>query len=148
MAFKLVYGANFRCVLHHFSSLTRLKGSCGQLWPKTCPKHSKTKSKMIIFPRGLAATEEIVEVRPLFGQTWPKEASPKIAPSVFCSWPPRGPPRGRVPIVIVLRESCLLSVKQPFCILAFGLDQALATKWNYNWSTGLILGAFCNICRA
>ncbi len=42
----------------------------------------------------------------------------------------------------------LLSVKQSFCILVFGLDQELATKWPYSWSTGLVLGAFCIIFRA
>jgi hypothetical protein len=52
MALELVYGANFRCGLHHISSLTRLKGSWGQLWSKTNPKRPKTKTKMIIFPRG------------------------------------------------------------------------------------------------
>ena len=57
MALELVYGANFRRVLHHFSSLTRLKGSWGQLWPKTGPKQQNTKTKIIIFPRGLTATK-------------------------------------------------------------------------------------------
>ncbi len=42
----------------------------------------------------------------------------------------------------------LLSVKQPFCILVFGLDQELATKWLDDWFTGLILSAFCTIFRA
>ena len=37
---------------------------------------------------------------------------------------------------------------QPFLILAFGLGQELSTKWFYNWSTGLILGALCTIFRA
>ncbi len=41
----------------------------------------------------------------------------------------------------------LLSVKQPFYILVFGLGQELAAKWLYNWSTGLILGAFSTIFR-
>ena len=42
----------------------------------------------------------------------------------------------------------LLSVKQPFCISIFGLHQEFATKLYYNWSTGLILCAFCTIFRA
>ncbi len=42
----------------------------------------------------------------------------------------------------------LLSGKQPFCILVFGLDEELHTKWSSNWSAGLILGAFCTILRA
>ena len=29
-----------------------------------------------------------------------------------------------------------------------GLDQEIATKWPYNWSSGLISCAFCTICRA
>ena len=45
-------------------------------------------------------------------------------------------------------EIGLLSVKQPFYILVFGLDQEFATKWLYNWFTELILGAFCTIFRA
>ncbi len=58
MASELVYGANVRCVLHHFSSLARSKGSWGQLWrPKTGPKQHKTKTKMIMFPKGLIATK-------------------------------------------------------------------------------------------
>ncbi len=32
--------------------------------------------------------------------------------------------------------------------LFFGLDQDMATKWFYNWSSGLILGAFCTMIRA
>ncbi len=42
----------------------------------------------------------------------------------------------------------LLPVKQPFCIFVFGLDQELATRWPYNWSAGLALGAFCIMFRA
>ncbi len=34
MAFELVSWVDFRCVLDHFSSLTRLKGSWGQVWPE------------------------------------------------------------------------------------------------------------------
>ena len=30
----------------------------------------------------------------------------------------------------------------------FGLGQEMATRWPYNWSPGLILGAFCTIFRA
>ncbi len=45
VALQLVYGANFRCVLYHFSSLTRLKGSWGKLWPKTDPKQQQLKLK-------------------------------------------------------------------------------------------------------
>ncbi len=30
----------------------------------------------------------------------------------------------------------------------FSLDQEMATKWLYNWSPGLISGAFCTIFRA
>ena len=37
---------------------------------------------------------------------------------------------------------------QPFCIFGFGLDQELSTKWLYNWSMGLMLGAFCTSFRA
>ncbi len=35
MVFEFVSWADYGCVLHHFSSLTRLKGSWGQVWPKT-----------------------------------------------------------------------------------------------------------------
>ena len=38
MVLELVSGADFRCVLHHFSSLTCLKGSWGQVWPESGPK--------------------------------------------------------------------------------------------------------------
>jgi hypothetical protein len=62
-----------KCVLHSFSSLTRLKGSWGQLWPKTDPEQQKTKTKMIIFPRGLTATRSnnicaIQNIRRLVGK--------------------------------------------------------------------------------
>ena len=64
-ALELVPGANFICVLQHFSCPTRLKGSWGQLWPKTSPKQPKT--KMIIFPRGLTATQESIGLPPPIG---------------------------------------------------------------------------------
>ncbi len=38
MVSALVSGADFRCVLHQFSSLTWLKGSWGQVWPENGPK--------------------------------------------------------------------------------------------------------------
>ncbi len=38
MALCLAPGADCTCVLHHFSSLTRLKGSWGQAWPENGPK--------------------------------------------------------------------------------------------------------------
>ncbi len=38
MVFALVSGADFRCILHHFSSLTSLKRSWGQVWPENGPK--------------------------------------------------------------------------------------------------------------
>ncbi len=41
MVLELVSGADFRCVLHHLSSLTRLKGSWGQVWPENNPKLAK-----------------------------------------------------------------------------------------------------------
>ncbi len=34
----MVSGVDFRCVTHHFSSLTRLKGSWGQVRPENGPK--------------------------------------------------------------------------------------------------------------
>ncbi len=34
----LVSGAESRCTPHHYSSLTRLKGSWGQVWPDNDPK--------------------------------------------------------------------------------------------------------------
>jgi hypothetical protein len=42
----------------------------------------------------------------------------------------------------------ILSLKQPFYMLVFGLDRELATKWLYNWSSGLVLAEFCTIFRA
>ncbi len=58
MALYLVYGANARFALHHFSNLTRLNGSWGQLWwPKFGPQQKQTKTEMIMSPRGLLATE-------------------------------------------------------------------------------------------
>ncbi len=44
MALELVPGADLRCVLHHFSSLTCLKGSWGQVWPESDP-NPKLKSR-------------------------------------------------------------------------------------------------------
>jgi hypothetical protein len=38
IAVDLVSGADFRCVLHYFSSFTRLGGSWGQVWPESGPK--------------------------------------------------------------------------------------------------------------
>jgi hypothetical protein len=38
MVLELVSGAVSICVLHHFSSLTRLKGSWGQVCPENVPK--------------------------------------------------------------------------------------------------------------
>ncbi len=38
LALEMVSGANFRCVLHHISSLTRLEGSWDQVWPESGPK--------------------------------------------------------------------------------------------------------------
>ena len=38
MVLELVSGADCRCLLHHFSSLARLKGSWGQAWPESGPK--------------------------------------------------------------------------------------------------------------
>ncbi len=64
MSLELVYGSDFRCVLHLFSSLIRSKGSWGQLWPKTGPKLQQT--KMIIFPRGLTATKCLIHLLGLF----------------------------------------------------------------------------------
>jgi hypothetical protein len=58
MILELVYGADVRRVLHRCSSLTRFKGSGGQLWPKTNPKQQNIKTKMIIVPRGLLATKK------------------------------------------------------------------------------------------
>ena len=57
MALELIYVPNSRCVPYCFWSLTRLKGSWGQLWPKTVPKQQQTKTKIILFPRGLTATK-------------------------------------------------------------------------------------------
>ncbi len=51
--------------MDHFSSLTRLKGSWDQLWPKTNPKQEKTKTKTIIFPRGLPASKFALEAKAL-----------------------------------------------------------------------------------
>ena len=50
MTIQLVCGANYRCVLHqhHLSSLTRLKGSWGQLWPTTDPTLQTIKTNRII----------------------------------------------------------------------------------------------------
>ncbi len=38
MVLEFVSGADFRCVLHHLTNLTHLKGSWGQVWPESCPK--------------------------------------------------------------------------------------------------------------
>ncbi len=45
MALYLIYGPKCRWVLHHFPSLTRLKGSWGQFWPENKPKQQKLKLK-------------------------------------------------------------------------------------------------------
>jgi hypothetical protein len=44
-AIYLVSGADFRGVLHHLLSLTRLKGSWGQVWAENGPKPIKLKSR-------------------------------------------------------------------------------------------------------
>ena len=80
MALELVYGANFMCVLHHFSSLTCLKGFWGQLWPKTDPTQQQNITKMIISPRGLTASTpgesargrvRVGQLQEVFGRTSP-----------------------------------------------------------------------------
>ena len=38
MVFEFVSGADLRCVLHHFPSLTCLNGSWGHVWPENGPK--------------------------------------------------------------------------------------------------------------
>ncbi len=38
MVLDLVFGVDFKCVLHHFSSLTSLKASWGQVAPESGPK--------------------------------------------------------------------------------------------------------------
>ncbi len=42
MVLELLTRADFKCELHHVSSLTRLKVSWGQVWPENSPK-SKVK---------------------------------------------------------------------------------------------------------
>ncbi len=60
MVSELVYGANSRCVLHHFSSLTCLTESWGLLWSTNGPTQQITNSKMMLFPRGSTATRQIL----------------------------------------------------------------------------------------
>jgi hypothetical protein len=60
MALEWVSGANFRCILHHLSSLTRWNGYRGQVRPGN---DRKTKLKLYVFPRldcyqEAAATED------------------------------------------------------------------------------------------
>ncbi len=110
MVLESAYEANFRCVLHHLSSLTRSKGPWGQLWPKTDPKEPTTTTKMIMSPRGLIATEFLYLSAPLgtalfYGYPiFEGSRAPKIPPSRSAStygnnlevvgWP-RGLPWGR-----------------------------------------------------
>ncbi len=57
MALALVSGADFSCVLHHFSSLTRWIGSRGQVGPGD--DRSKPKLKFQCLIPGLIATQKI-----------------------------------------------------------------------------------------
>ncbi len=51
MVLYLVCGTDFRCVLHPFSSLTRLEGSWGQAWPESWRKLTKTKIYIFVSQR-------------------------------------------------------------------------------------------------
>ncbi len=44
-------------------------------------------------------------------------------------------------------DDCLQSLRD-FNLSFLGSDQEVAMRWPYNWSLGLILGAFCTIFRA
>ncbi len=78
---ELAYGANFRCVLHHLSNLTRLKGSWSQLGPKTCPKQQKVKLNRACVPRGLVATKYIFnfDLGPKRSWVWARPLRPARA---------------------------------------------------------------------
>ena len=58
MTLKLVSGANFRSVLHHFSSLTHWSGSRGQVRPETDRKRPKLRLWFLFL--GLIASESIL----------------------------------------------------------------------------------------
>ncbi len=49
MTFEFISWADFRCVLHQFSSLTRSKGSWGQVWPESGRNRPKLQS-ILKFP--------------------------------------------------------------------------------------------------
>jgi hypothetical protein len=51
MALDLVYGANFRCVLHHFLDLARSHGSGGQFVAPNRPNTAKHKKRKCFFPQ-------------------------------------------------------------------------------------------------
>ncbi len=57
MDLKLVFGANLRCVLHLFLEPAPFKGVMRPIVAKSRPQTAKNKTKMIVFPRGLDATE-------------------------------------------------------------------------------------------
>ena len=76
MTLELVPGANFRCVLHHFSRPTRWSGSWGQVWPK---KDRKTKLKLQFLCLGMIAT---------------KLRLGELRVSILCARPPQGLGKG------------------------------------------------------
>ncbi len=59
---------------------------------------------------------------------------------------PRGPSKGA--LSALLKGPSYLRLVTHFQFLIVGPDQEMATKRPYNWSPGLILGAFCTIFRA
>ncbi len=48
MALELNSCADFSCVLHDFSSRTRLEGSWGPIWPENGRKSAKTKIYILV----------------------------------------------------------------------------------------------------
>ncbi len=49
MSFEFVSGADFRRMLHHFSSRARLEASWGQVWLEKWPKSTKPKIYIYIY---------------------------------------------------------------------------------------------------
>ena len=86
MTLKLVSWDEFRCVLHHFLSWTRLEGPWGPIWPETDRKPYRFKDLAVLKAK---IKIENFSIRAGIG---PK---PKISLGKWQSGPSPGTPRGR-----------------------------------------------------
>ncbi len=111
MALNVVCGTNFRCVLHHLSSLTRSNRYWGQLCPKTDPKQQKNKTKMIMFLRVLSASKWCSQKRP----AWPRRSLPgplgATRPARTAMASPHSQPHGTKPYTCIVTRTYIRKLK-------------------------------------